>query len=114
VTNPAEQFTSASFGERDPLISAILFERRIEFLAEGKRWGDLHRLARDPNFAPIAGGGIPSKVQTGAGQVAWFNCAGATFPRTVVAVPYSDHRFLWPVSLLEIQQNPNFNQNPGY
>lgn len=114
VTTPADQFTAASFANREALIGAILFERRIEFLAEGKRWGDIHRLARDPNFAPIAGGGIPSKVVSGAAQAAWFNCAGATFPRAVPAVPYSDFRFLWPVSLLEIQQNPNFSQNPGY
>lgn len=114
VTTAADQFTASSFADKNALISAILFERRIEFLAEGKRWGDLHRLARDPNFAPIAGGGIPSKIQSGAAQAAWFNCAGATFPRTIVAIPYTDNRFLWPVSLLEIQQNPNFTQNPGY
>jgi hypothetical protein len=114
VTTPADQFTDASFADKNALTSAILFERRIEFLAEGKRWGDLHRLARDPNFAPIPGGGIPSKIQSGAAQAAWFNCAGATFPRTIVAIPYTDNRFLWPVSLLEIQQNPNFTQNPGY
>lgn len=114
VTAPSSQYTLTSFADKSVLVEAILFERRIELLAEGKRWGDLHRLARDPNYAPIPGGGIPSKVQASGAQAAWYNCSGATFQRTINAIPYTDNRFLWPVSLIEIQQNPNFTQNPGY
>lgn len=114
VTNAADQFTAASFADKNALIGAILFERRIEFLAEGKRWGDISRLANDPVFAPITGGGIPSKVGSGGATAAMFNCAGATFTRSVPALAYTNFRFLWPVPLSEIQQNANYDQNPGY
>lgn len=114
VTDPAQQFTLASFANKNALIAAILKERRIELLAEGKRWGDLHRLALDPDFAPIAGGGIPSKVGSGGATAAMFNCAGATFTRSVQAIPYANFRFIWPIPIEEIQQNPNYDQNPGY
>lgn len=115
VTTPADQFTIASFLTKNALISAILFERRVEFLAEGKRWGDIHRLAKDPDFAPVAGGGIPSKVGTGATNAAWFNCAGGvTITRAVPEIPYSNFRFVWPIPLVETQQNPNYTQNTGY
>ena len=60
VTNVANQFTVSSFADKNALIAAILKERRIEFLAEGKRWGDISRLANDPVFAPIAGGNTGS------------------------------------------------------
>ena len=114
VTDPAQQFTLASFANKNALIAAILKERRIEFLAEGKRWGDLHRLALDPDFAPIAGGGIPTKVGSGGATAAMFNCAGATFTRSVPAIPYANFRFIWPIPIEETQQNVNYTQNPGY
>jgi len=115
ITTPADQYSVASFTDKDALIAAILFERRIEFLAEGKRWQDIHRLALDPVHAPIAGGGIPSKVvTTSAVPASLFNCAGVAVPRGVASIPYADNRFLWPISLVEIQQNPNYTQNPGY
>jgi hypothetical protein len=115
VTTPADQFTLAGFADKNALISAILFERRVEFVAEGKRWADIHRLALDPNFAPVAAGGIPSKVGTGANNGSWFNCAGVpSITRAVPTVPYSNFRFVWPIPLVEIQQNPNYTQNTGY
>lgn len=115
VTTVADQYTIASFATKNSLIAAILMERRIEFLAEGKRWGDIHRLSLDPDFAPIAGGGVPAKVGSGAATAAMFNCAGGvTIARPVVAIPYADFRFIWPIPIEEIQQNPNFYQNPGY
>lgn len=115
VTTTADQFTVASFTDTDALIAAILFERRIELLAEGRRWQDIHRLALDPVHAPVAGGGIPSKVvTTSAVPASLFNCAGVAVPRGVASIPYADNRFLWPISLVEIQQNPNYTQNPGY
>lgn len=114
VTTVADQYTIASFTSATDLIKAILKERRIEFLAEGKRWGDIHRLALDANFAPVPGGGIPAKVGSGAATAAMFNCAGATVTKSLAAIPYTDNRFIWPISLVEIQQNPNYDQNPGY
>lgn len=114
VTTVANQFTIASFANKNALVSAILMERRIELLAEGKRWGDIHRLANDATFAPIAGGGIPSKVGSGGATAAMFNCAGTTVNRTVPAIPYSNFRFIWPIPIEETQQNPNYTQNPNY
>lgn len=116
LASPLTQaYTIASFPLKNNLIQEILNERRIEFLAEGKRWGDIHRLALDPVFAPIPGGGIPSKVGSGAATAAMFNCtAPPAFPRSVPTIPYSSHRFIWPIPIVEIQQNPNFTQNPGY
>lgn len=115
VTTPADQYTLLSFVTSNDLITAILKERRIELLGEGKRWGDIHRLALDPNFAPIAGGGIPAKVGTGAATAAMFNCAGGvTITKSVLAIPYSDFKFIWPIPIEETQQNANYDQNPNY
>jgi hypothetical protein len=115
VTNAADQFTAASFANKNALISAILFERRIEFLAEGKRWGDIHRLAKDPDFAPIPGGGIPQKIGTGETNQAWFDCAGGTsIDFAIPPIPYSSFKFIWPIPLVETQQNENYTQNQGY
>jgi starch-binding outer membrane protein, SusD/RagB family len=110
----ANTYTVASFATPVDLVKAILKERRIEFLAEGKRWGDISRLSLDASYAPVAGGGIPAKVGSGAATASMFNCAGATIAKAVAAIPYSDNRFIWPISLSEIQQNPNYEQNPGY
>lgn len=110
-----QAYTLAGFATQNDLIRAILNERRIEFLAEGKRWGDISRLAKDANFAPVPGGGIPSKVGSGGATAAMFNCATPpVFPRSVPEIPYADNRFIWPIPIVEIQQNPNFSQNPGY
>lgn len=114
VTNLAEQFTLVSFITAVDLIKAILKERRIEFLAEGKRWDDISRLALDPVYAPVPGGGIPAKVGSGAATASMFNCAGAVVAKSVAAIPYADNRFLFPIPLVEIQQNPNYTQNPGF
>lgn len=115
VVQVLDQYTLASFANKNALIAAILKERRIEFLAEGKRWGDIHRLALDTDFAPIPGGGIPSKVGTGGATAAMFNCAGGvTITRSVAAIPYSDFRFIWPIPIEETQQNSNYTQNPNY
>lgn len=116
LASPSTQsYTASTFGTKNALIQAILDERRIELLAEGKRYGDIHRLAKDPDFAPVAGGGIPAKIGTGAGTAAMFNCATPpTLTKAVPSIPYSDYRFIWPIPIVEIQQNPNYTQNPGY
>ena len=110
---PANTYTAASFANANALITAILTERRIEFIAEGKRWGDIHRNATDANFTT---GGIPAKVGIGASTFAMYSCGAgsATYTTAVAAFPYSDYRFLWPIPLSEIQTNTNYAQNPGY
>lgn len=107
-----QQYLITDFANKNALIAAILFERRIEFLAEGKRWGDIHRLAMDPNFST---GGIPAKAANGfSNNTGLYGCGSAIPTLTVPAIPYSDYRFLWPIPQDEIVQNPIIVQNPGY
>ena len=109
-------YTAATFTTKNELIKAILDERRIEFLAEGKRWGDIHRLALDPDFNT---GGIPAKMSAISGTalvLASYNCAAgsAGLTKNVAAMPYSDYRFIWPIPIDEKQNNPIIEQNPNY
>jgi hypothetical protein len=99
---PALTYTAASFANANAFVAAVLKERRIEFIAEGKRWGDIHRNATDANFTT---GGIPAKVGIGVSTFAMYSCAAGSGPYTtaVAAYPYS-----------ETQTNSNYAQNPGY
>jgi hypothetical protein len=111
LATPATQaYTIASFATKNALIAAILLERRIEFLAEGKRWPDIHRNAKDADFNV---GGIPAKAANGTTGLAIMVCGGAYTP-TQAAIPYTDYRFVWPISLTEVVQNPIITQNPNY
>jgi len=92
------------------LIKAILLERRIEFLFEGKRWADISRLANDANYTT---GGIPAKAANGTAGIAIYTCGTAYTPGQA-AIPYSDFRFIWPIPTDEVTQNPIIVQNPGY
>ncbi len=118
LATPATQaYTAASFATKNDLVIGILNERRVEFLGEGKRFADIHRLSKDPEpmYHPIVGGGIPSKVGSGAAVAANFNCAAPpVVARSVPAIPYTNFRFIWPIPLSERQQNPNYGQNPMY
>jgi hypothetical protein len=108
VTN---QYTAASFATKNALINAILKERRIEFLAEGKRWGDIHRLVQDHVFGT---GGVPEKMVNGFNNIGAFVCSGAVPAAGTPFIPYSDYRFLWPIPQQERNTNPIIAQNPGY
>lgn len=94
---------------------AIYQERRIEFTAEGKRWGDIHRLALNPTYGTK---GIPAKVLstqlTGAGLDNY--AIGITIAPGKAAIPYADNRFVWPLPASEMNSNPVLRgeQNPGY
>ncbi|WP_428664657.1 RagB/SusD family nutrient uptake outer membrane protein [Runella sp.] len=105
-----EAYTAAGFADKKALITAILFERRVEFLAEGKRWADIHRNAVDADFTT---GGIPAKYANGAQGAALYSVGGAINP-TQAAIPYSDFKFIWPIPDNEITQNPIIKQNEGY
>ena len=112
LANPlTETYTAASFATQNALINAILKERRIEFLAEGKRWADIHRLAVDPVFST---GGIPDKMANGFNNLGAFVCAGPIPAPGVPAIAYSDYRFLWPIPQQERNTNTIIDQNPGY
>ena len=107
------RYTAASFTTNQDLVQAILNERRIEFLAEGMRWLDIHRLATDAVFTA---GGIPAKASnTNLFNALYTNNPATTFVR-VPAIPYANFRFIWPLPTEEINNNPTLKtqQNPGW
>lgn len=115
LATPATQaFTAASFADNKALLGAILTERRIEFVMEGRRWPDIHRLQDCPYF-PI--NGIPAKIANASVPAASFTLGtpynGAL---TVVAISGTDYRFLWPIPQAEVDINPTLaaQQNPGW
>lgn len=111
LADPATQaYTAASFANKNALIAAILLERRIEFLCEGKRWGDIHRNATDPDFST---GGIPAKYQNASQGESIYSCNGP-INATQAAIPYADFKFIWPIPADEVIQNPIIAQNPDY
>jgi starch-binding outer membrane protein, SusD/RagB family len=101
----------------DALTQAIINERRIEFVAEGLRWKDIHRLAKNAEFGVS---GIPAKVAYGAVKATdWVAASGEWRPAlftSIPAIPYGDDRFLWPIPTSETTSNPvlKAQQNPGY
>ncbi len=105
---------SNSYGTTVPqgdVKQAIYDERRVEFFAEGKRWGDLHRLAQTPyNTA-----GIPAKVLPNQLSAAVYDGSTILTP-ALGAVAYSNFRFVWPMPATEVDSNPTLRaqQNPGY
>lgn len=120
VTDPAKQYTVGSFADAKAMLQAVLNERRIELLAEGRRWADIHRLANDPDFST---GGIPAKVlynqTTFASWAPGLNYdASGNYTGTLgqPAIPYDDYRFVWPIPVSELNTNPVLaaQQNPGY
>lgn len=111
IPSPAtNQYVVANFATPVDLVRAILLERRIEFLLEGKRWNDISRLAMEANYTT---NGIPAKAINGASGAAIYNC-GAPYTPGQAGIPYADYRFLWPIPNDEIIQNPIITQNPGY
>jgi hypothetical protein len=115
LASPLTQaYTALSFTNATSLVGAILKERRIEFICEGRRWSDIHRLQGDDLF-PI--NGIPAKLANGAPPAGSFTLGTPyTGPRTLPAIVGSDFRFLWPIPLLETAINPvlKAEQNPGW
>jgi starch-binding outer membrane protein, SusD/RagB family len=99
------------------LTQAIINERRVEFLAEGLRWKDIHRLAAQSEFGVT---GIPAKaaaanlVPATDYAAASGNVRGALL--AIPAIPYDNFRFIWPIPITEITANPVLaaQQNPGY
>lgn len=116
-TNPIGQaYTAASFTSDAALVAAILKERRIEFLQEGRRWTDIHRLQGDPIQAIAdANKGIPAKCANGAPAAAAFVLTTPFVVTTpIAAIPGTDYKFLWPIPQLEMNTNPGLGQNPDW
>ena len=115
LADPATQsYTTASFSTDADLVALILKERRIEFLQEGRRWTDIHRLINDP-ITSVATSGIPAKIASGTVPAAAF-VLGNSYVITMglAAIPASDRRFLWPIPQLEMNTNPGLGQNPDW
>lgn len=115
LANPATQtYTAATLSTKNLMVNAILTERRIEFLMEGRRWSDIQRLEKD-DIAPTAG--IPAKYANANPAVADYALGTPyTGPLAVAAIPADDYRFLWPIPQIERNTNPTLDkqQNPGY
>ena len=103
-------YTEADFATSNDLLTAIFQERRIELLAEGKRWADIHRLSGEGLMS-----GIPAKATTRSITNVNFYTTDRTIP-TDHAIPYSSNLFIWPIPLEEIINNNTapIAQNPGY
>lgn len=110
-----QAYTSSSFPTDATMVAAILKERRIEFLQEGRRWTDIHRLQGDP-IASVAIDGIPAKVASGStpAAAAYVLTNSYVVTTTVPAVPGANYKFLWPIPQLEMNTNPGLGQNPDW
>ncbi|OOG78952.1 RagB/SusD family nutrient uptake outer membrane protein [Algoriphagus sp. A40] len=103
-------FTAADLGGKAGVLTAIYNERRIEFLAEGRRWADIHRLA-GAGVLP----GTPAKATSRSITNIDFYTTSRVIP-TDYALAYTSHLFIWPIPLDEILANATapIDQNPGY
>ncbi|MBC8151793.1 MAG: RagB/SusD family nutrient uptake outer membrane protein [Bacteroidetes bacterium] len=115
VPDAANQYTVASFATGQALTRAIINERRVEFVGEGVRWLDIHRLSSDATFSQSIG--IPAKAAISITNYAplYTNNPSTTFTQEP-AILYNNYRFLWPIPVEEIINNPTLaqQQNPGY
>ena len=76
---------------------AILYERDIEFVCEGKRWFDIRRM------------------QDASGRPLVFSSA-ASYGTTAPVLDYATeaHKVLWPVDVNVMVNDPTIEQTPGY
>jgi hypothetical protein len=119
LNNPAtETYTAASFATTKAFLDAILWERRIEFFGEGRRWEDIHRLAAD-DISPS--GGIPAKIDFSKSKnngafVLGQEPSATFFTTSRPFIVYTDKRFLWPIPINDVVRNPTLaaQQNAGW
>ena len=119
LADPATQsYKATDFADKTALVEAILWERRIEFHGEGRRWEDIHRLAND-DLCPSKG--IPAKIEykNAAGEGA-FVVGGEVkeewYSASKKFIPYTDKRFIWPIPQNDLLRNPTLaaQQNAGW
>ena len=119
LASPETQAYQASdFADTKALLEALLWERRIEFHGEGRRWEDIHRLAND-DICPS--GGIPAKINyNNSKNQGAFVINGEIKPEwydaSAVFIPYTDRRFIWPIPQDDLLRNPTLaaQQNEGW
>ena len=124
-----QQFTLASFANVAAFMDALIKERRIEFLGEGKRWEDIHRLSTDPNYfiaantglVGVGTPGVPDRVTYAniSTTTGGYNMASGTVPAgllTTLGFPATDRRFLFPIPYSETSANEKIKtqQNEGW
>ncbi|MCC8144621.1 MAG: RagB/SusD family nutrient uptake outer membrane protein [Tannerellaceae bacterium] len=121
LPDASKYFTTASFANVDELMTAIINERRIEFLAEGKRWTDIHRLTYD-KYAVLASSGkpgVPDKASWGSMTTDSYQPASGTVDPNILKTPgfdYDDRRYVFPIPQSETSSNPVVaqQQNEGW
>ncbi|WP_228527627.1 RagB/SusD family nutrient uptake outer membrane protein [Pararhodonellum marinum] len=103
-------FTAAGLGGQEGVLTAIFNEKRIEFLGEGRRWPDIHRLSGEGRMD-----GVPAKASSRQIGNLDFYTTDRVIP-TDHAIAYSSNAFIWPIPLEEILTNATapIPQNPGY
>lgn len=119
LADPATQaYTISRFSTDKDFLNAILWERRIEFHGEGRRWEDIHRLANDDI---LPSGGIPAKIEYGSTRnkgafVVNGEVKNEWFAPSRKFIPYTDKRFIWPVPVNDLIRNPTLaaQQNAGW
>lgn len=119
LADPSTQaYKESDFADAKALVEAIVWERRIEFHGEGRRWEDIHRLAADDLYPS---GGIPAKIEynNAKGQGAFViegEIKDAWLSSNKPFIPYTDKRFIWPIPLNDIVRNPTLagQQNQGW
>ncbi|MDL2303676.1 RagB/SusD family nutrient uptake outer membrane protein [Dysgonomonas sp. OttesenSCG-928-D17] len=119
LANPATQaYKLSDFADKKAFLTAILWERRIEFHGEGRRWEDIHRLAND-DIMPS--GGIPAKINYSSAKgkdsfVVGGEIKSSWFTVSRAFIPYTDKRFLWPIPENDLIRNPTLaaQQNAGW
>lgn len=114
LANPSSQsYTSSDLSSPKDLVQAVILERRIEFLMEGNRYSDIHRLQGD-DLAPIDG--IPAKVEDGKPE--GYDAASGNMPTnlSIGQRDYDNFKFIWPIPSTEMANNPALEgeQNEGY
>ena len=87
--------TLPTYNSQQAAFADILDERRKELMYEGHRYKDLKRLG--------------SRANVGVDRDA-IDCA----VNGACSLPVTDFRFTVPVPLVELNANPNVQQNPGY
>ncbi|GHU80285.1 membrane protein [Bacteroidia bacterium] len=114
----AQAYKAGDFADTKALLEAILWERRIEFQGEGRRWEDIQRLAND-DLSPS--GGIPAKIAFSSNAGTTYFVVGKEidpgwFSPSRRFIPYTDRRFLWPIPVNDLIRNPVLaaQQNDGW
>jgi hypothetical protein len=107
----ADSYTASGLGSQQNVLEAIWREERIEFLAEGRRWPQIHRLSGEGIM-----NGVPPKAQSRSVTNLTFYVDPNVNVTLDHSFPYADYRMLWPIPQQELNTNETLKnaQNPGY